>query len=106
MAKLVEIGNAIINLDQVKRIDRRWAKEPNSRWTTNGHKEHESHNGSSALPLTIKGLSSPPQRLPETNKPSWCAAYDGIPAIIANKHHVYLPTAWLAKEYPATVRSF
>src|SRR5262245_4507269 len=34
---------------------------------SNGHKEHESQSGNSALPLMIKGLSSPLQLLLETN---------------------------------------
>ena len=28
-----------------------------------------------------------------------CASFDGVPAVI-DKRHVYLPTAWLATEYP------
>lgn len=28
-----------------------------------------------------------------------CAAFDGIPAVIS-KHHIYLPTTWLIREYP------
>jgi hypothetical protein len=34
-----------------------------------------------------------------------CAAYDGVSAVI-NKRHVYLPTTWLANEYPDTADVF
>jgi hypothetical protein len=34
-----------------------------------------------------------------------CAAFDGISAVI-NKRHIYLPTEWLAKEYPAMADVF
>jgi hypothetical protein len=34
-----------------------------------------------------------------------CAAYDSVTTSI-NKHYVYLPTAWLAKEYPAMADVF
>jgi hypothetical protein len=34
-----------------------------------------------------------------------CAAFDGISAVI-NKRHFYLPTDWLAKEYPAMADVF
>jgi hypothetical protein len=34
-----------------------------------------------------------------------CAAFDGIPAVIS-KHHVYLPTTWLADNYPYMAEVF
>jgi hypothetical protein len=33
MARFIKIRNTIVNLDQVKKIERHWAEEPNSRWT-------------------------------------------------------------------------
>jgi hypothetical protein len=34
-----------------------------------------------------------------------CDSFDGVPAVIS-KHHVYLPTAWLVKEYPDMAEVF
>jgi hypothetical protein len=34
-----------------------------------------------------------------------CALFDDVPAVV-DKRHVYLPTTWLAKEYPDMAEVF
>jgi hypothetical protein len=34
-----------------------------------------------------------------------CALFDGVPAVV-DKRHVYLPTTWLANEYPDMAEVF
>lgn len=34
-----------------------------------------------------------------------CACFDGVPAVVS-KCHIYLPTTWLAKEYPDIAEVF